>query len=63
MLQWGHDFAAVEIAEAAAAASLLEGLQWGHDFAAVEMLYSGRRIDMYFLPLQWGHDFAAVEMW
>jgi len=38
-LQWGHDFAAVEIVSMLAPVGIctLE-LQWGHDFAAVEML-------------------------
>ncbi len=37
-LQWGHDFAAVEITETHAKKEGEGGLQWGHDFAAVEIL-------------------------
>ncbi len=40
MLQWGHDFAAVEISECDAKGNRLwELLQWGHDFAAVEIYH------------------------
>ena len=38
-LQWGHDFAAVEmLAESVEVGSMGDKLQWGHDFAAVEMV-------------------------
>ena len=40
MLQWGHDFSAVEIALLAAyVAAIKEELQWGHDFSAVEIFF------------------------
>ena len=38
VLQWGHDFAAVEIeADIHWARREVVRLQWGHDFAAVEI--------------------------
>jgi len=37
MLQWGHDFSAVEITDVAAIVGDLRKLQWGHDFSAVEI--------------------------
>jgi len=38
VLQWGHDFAAVEIlAPRPGVARRSRTLQWGHDFAAVEI--------------------------
>ncbi len=38
MLQWGHDFSAVEILVSDSQdAARLEALQWGHDFSAVEI--------------------------
>jgi len=44
-LQWGHDFAAVEITLGiTGVVGAAHALQWGHDFAAVEMA-------AYFRPL------------
>ena len=38
MLQWGHDFSAVEIEQVIYFADAQMGpLQWGHDFSAVEI--------------------------
>ncbi len=39
MLQWGHDFSAVEIVQNLGNSDLCQNvLQWGHDFSAVEIL-------------------------
>ena len=62
MLQWGHDFSAVEIALLAAyVAAIKEELQWGHDFSAVEIFAKNTSPFLYTM-LQWGHDFSAVEI-
>ena len=64
-LQWGHDFAAVEMSvklnHIFTSKDLKSGLQWGHDFAAVEIYQAGNE-DLDTVMLQWGHDFAAVEI-
>ena len=38
LLQWGHDFSAVEIDPCDLFAVMEVELQWGHDFSAVEMI-------------------------
>ena len=40
-LQWGHDFAAVEMVPVRRVTAARVLLQWGHDFAAVEIWDSG----------------------
>ena len=41
LLQWGHDFSAVEILLFhGLAKSRIPRLQWGHDFSAVEISYA-----------------------
>jgi len=37
LLQWGHDFSAVEIIAAIRKQVAAISLQWGHDFSAVEI--------------------------
>ena len=62
MLQWGHDFSAVEIAIAVEPVRLILPLQWGHDFSAVEISSTGLSPTTRMIRLQWGHDFSAVEI-
>ena len=61
MLQWGHDFSAVEMSSLDEAEALTKKLQWGHDFSAVEIATKSL-MNALLLELQWGHDFSAVEM-
>ena len=39
MLQWGHDFSAVETVASLSDVSTSAPLQWGHDFSAVETTF------------------------
>jgi len=41
LLQWGHDFSAVEITWQNVGSNTSIELQWGHDFSAVEMGQAG----------------------
>ena len=61
-LQWGHDFAAVEMASDIMNSWMDSMLQWGHDFAAVEIENGPACLLLHSILLQWGHDFAAVEI-
>ena len=38
LLQWGHDFSAVEMHINFSGPDCRDGLQWGHDFSAVEII-------------------------
>jgi len=61
LLQFGHDFSAVETRETASSMNSTSSLQFGHDFSAVETgtyQVGGTALNS---VLQFGHDFSAVE--
>ncbi len=62
MLQWGHDFSAVEISEGPGQGYLLPRFNGATTFQPWKFpTYTPRTISPN-VALQWGHDFSAVEI-